>query len=152
MHAFGIEALAVRHAEEPVQHIAAELCRARLSGYAKMVTTTGNFDIEAAFDLPQVFVELAAKIGQAAIVGGLENDIPRYLDCIQDRCFRPLSMVYCRLPRSAHILKCAPAGLCHAALLSDRLPRREFGSASVMTMSTSSVAMSEIAFLISSVM
>jgi hypothetical protein len=40
-----------------------------------------------------VFVKLAAKIGQAAVVGGLENDIPRYLDCIQDRCFRPLSMV-----------------------------------------------------------
>ena len=37
--------------------------KTRLSGDAKMVTTTGNFDIEAAFDLPQVFVELAAKIG-----------------------------------------------------------------------------------------
>jgi hypothetical protein len=58
-----------------------------------MVTTTGDFNIEAAFDLPQMFVELAAQICQAAVVGGLENDIPRYLDCIQDRCFRPLSMV-----------------------------------------------------------
>jgi hypothetical protein len=93
MDALGIEALAIRHSEKPVQHIAAELGRARLAGDAKMVTTTGDLYIEAALDLPQVFVKLAAKIGQAAVVGGLENDIPRYLDCIQDRCFRPLSMV-----------------------------------------------------------
>jgi hypothetical protein len=63
VHALRIEALAVRDAEKPVQHIAAELGRTRLPGDAKMVTTTGNFDIEAAFDLPQMFVELAAKIG-----------------------------------------------------------------------------------------
>jgi hypothetical protein len=64
-----------------------------LPGDAKVVATTGYFNIEAAFDLAQVFIELAAQIGQAAVVGGLENDIPRYLDCIQDRCFRPLSMI-----------------------------------------------------------
>jgi hypothetical protein len=58
-----------------------------------MVAEAGDLDIEAAFDLPQVFIELATEIGQTVVVGGLENDIPGYLDCIQVRCFRPLSMV-----------------------------------------------------------
>jgi hypothetical protein len=55
-----------------------------------MITAACDFNVEAAFDLPQVFIELAAKIGQTSVVGGLENDVPRYLDCIQDWCFRPL--------------------------------------------------------------
>jgi len=93
VHALGIEALAIRHFEKPVQYVAAELRRARLPGDAKVIAAAGDFHIEAAFDLPQVFIELAAEIGQTVVVGGLENDIPGYLDCIQIRCFRPLSMV-----------------------------------------------------------
>ena len=63
MHALGIEALTVRHAEKPVQHVAAELGRARLPGDAKMVTAAGDFDIEAAFDRldDTVIVSYAAK-------------------------------------------------------------------------------------------
>ena len=93
MHALGVEALTIRHYEKLVQHVAAELGRTRLPCNSKMVTATGDFDIEAAFYLPQVFVKLAAKVGETAVIGWLENDIPRYLDCIQDRCFRPLYMV-----------------------------------------------------------
>jgi hypothetical protein len=62
-----------------------------------------------------VLIELAAEIGQTVVVGGLENDIPGYLDCIQVRCFRPLSVFYGRLPRSGGFLKTACRALCHAA-------------------------------------
>ena len=90
MHAFGIQAFRVRHIEQTVQHVTTELRGARLPGDTKMIATACDINIEAAFNLPQVFIELAAKIGQTSIVGGLENDVPRYLDCIQDWCFRPL--------------------------------------------------------------
>ena len=77
--------------EQRVQHVATELSSPRLSGYAKVVTAACDLDIEAAFDLPQVFIELAAEIGQTGIIGRLENYVPRNLDCIQDECFRPLN-------------------------------------------------------------
>jgi hypothetical protein len=48
-----------------------------------MIAATRNFDIKSAFYLSQVFVKLATQIGQATIVGGLENYVPRYLDSIQ---------------------------------------------------------------------
>ena len=41
-----------------------------------MIAATGNLHVEAAFYLLQVLIELAAKVGQALIVGGLEDDIP----------------------------------------------------------------------------
>jgi hypothetical protein len=59
-----------------VQHITAELGRSWLPGDAKVIAATGDLDIEAAFNLPQVFIELATEIGQTVVVGGLENDIP----------------------------------------------------------------------------
>jgi hypothetical protein len=76
VHALRIEALAIRHPEKPVQHITAELGRSWLPGDAKVIAATGDLDIEAAFNLPQVFIELATEIGQTVVVGGLENDIP----------------------------------------------------------------------------
>ena len=54
-----------------------------LSRYAEMVTATGDIYIEAALDLPQMLVKLAAKVGQAVIVGGLKDYVPRNLDSIQ---------------------------------------------------------------------
>ncbi|MGI9220830.1 MAG: hypothetical protein ACR2QS_07325 [Woeseiaceae bacterium] len=48
-----------------------------------MISATGNIDVKAAFYLSQVFIKLAAKVGQATIVGGLEDYVPRYLDSIQ---------------------------------------------------------------------
>ena len=90
VHAFRVQALLVRHIEQRVQHVAAELGGSRLTGYAKVITAACDLDIEAALDLPQVFIELATQIGQTGIVGGLENDVSRNLDCVQDECFRPL--------------------------------------------------------------
>jgi hypothetical protein len=84
MHAFRVEPLLAGHFKQPRQHVAANLRRARSAGNPETITATRDFDIEAAFDLPQVFVKLAAKIGKAAVVGGLEDYVPRNLDSIQD--------------------------------------------------------------------
>jgi hypothetical protein len=48
------------------------------------VAATGNFNIEAAFYLPQMFIKLTAKIGKAVVIGRLENYVPRNLDSIQN--------------------------------------------------------------------
>jgi hypothetical protein len=73
MYAFRIEPLLARHFEQPGQHVATNLGCARLACNPEKVTATCDFDIEAAFDLPQVFIKLAAKICQAAVIGGLED-------------------------------------------------------------------------------
>jgi hypothetical protein len=83
MHAFRIESLAICHLEQRLQNVAAYLRRARLPSDTKTIATTGNLDIEAAFDLPQVFIKLAAKVGQALVIGRLEDQVPRCLDRIQ---------------------------------------------------------------------
>ncbi len=59
------------------------MCSSGLSRNTKAIATTGDFDVQAAFDLPQVFIELAAQVGQAVIVGGLEDYVPRNLDSVQ---------------------------------------------------------------------
>jgi hypothetical protein len=84
MHAFRIEFFLVSHFEQPGQDIATNLGSTRLTGNPKTITATGNFDIEAAFNLPQVFIKLAAKVGKAAVIGWLEDYVPRNLDSIQD--------------------------------------------------------------------
>ncbi len=45
---------------------------------------TGDFNIEAALDLPQVFIKLTAQVCKAVVIGGLENYVPRNLDSIQN--------------------------------------------------------------------
>jgi hypothetical protein len=83
MHALGIEAFTVSHLKQGQQNIAANLCRAGLPGHSKVVTATGDFDIEAAFNLPQMFIKLTAEVSQAVVIGGLEDNVPRNLDSIQ---------------------------------------------------------------------
>ena len=85
VHTFRVEKFTIRQLEQRFQHVATDLRRAGLSRYPKAVAATGDIHIEAAFDLPQVFVKLAAQIGQALIVGGLEDHVPRNLDGIQGR-------------------------------------------------------------------
>ena len=84
MHSFGVEPLLVSHCKQPRQHVAADLCRARQPGNPETISATGDFDIEAAFDLPQVFIKLAAEICKAAVIGWLEDYVPRNLDSIQN--------------------------------------------------------------------
>jgi hypothetical protein len=83
VYSLGIQTLVVRHLKQGQQHVAPCLGGAGLSGYAKAIAMTGNLNIEAFLDLSQMFIKLAAKIGEAAVVGGLENDVPRNLDSIQ---------------------------------------------------------------------
>lgn len=83
MHAFGIQPLFVSHLEQGFQHIATDFGGTGCTGDTKSIATTGNFHIQAAFDLSQVFVELATEIGQTLVIGGLEDQVPRNLDRIQ---------------------------------------------------------------------
>lgn len=83
MHALGIEPFTVCHVEQGFEYVTANLRSAWLACHPKAIPATGNFDIEAAFYLPQMFIELAAKVCKTIIVGGLEDDIPRNLDSIQ---------------------------------------------------------------------
>ncbi len=63
--------------------MAAHLRSTGLTRNAKMVATACDFYIEPAFNMPKVFIELTAQISQAVIIGGLEDDVSRYLDSIQ---------------------------------------------------------------------
>jgi hypothetical protein len=90
VHALRIDTLVIGQLEQLRKHIAANLGRPRLSRDAEAITAAGDFDIEAAFDLPQVFIKLAAKIGKAVVIGGLENDVSRSLDRAQNVFLEPL--------------------------------------------------------------
>jgi hypothetical protein len=75
MHALAVEALAGGKIKQGLEHLAALLDSTRVAGKAKMITTARNINAEPIFDLSQMFVELAAEISQALIVGGFENYI-----------------------------------------------------------------------------
>ena len=90
MHAFGIESFVTSQFEQSGQDVAAYLGRTGLAGNPEAVTTTRDFDIEAALYLPQVFIKLTAKIGKAVVIGGLENDVSRNLYSTQNVFLEPL--------------------------------------------------------------
>jgi len=83
VHTLWIEAFLVGHCKQRQQNIAANLCRTGSPRHTKMVTAAGDLDVQAALDLPQVFIKLTAEISQAAVIGGLEDYVPRNLDGIQ---------------------------------------------------------------------
>ena len=76
VYALGIESLAVRQCKQFFKHFAARFGSARAPGHTEVIATTRYFDIESAFNLFEMLVKLAAKVGQTLIVGGLENDVP----------------------------------------------------------------------------
>jgi hypothetical protein len=84
MHSFRVESFVIRHLEQPGKNGAADLGCAGKAGNPETIAATGYFDVEAAFDLPQVFIELAAKIGKAVVIGRFENDVARNLDSTQN--------------------------------------------------------------------
>ena len=84
MHTFRIEPFLVGHREQLRQDVAAHFRRTGLPGNPETVTATRDFNVEAAFDLPQVFVKLTAEIGKAVVIGWLEHYVPRNLDSIQN--------------------------------------------------------------------
>ena len=79
MHALRIEHFFISHVEERVQNITAYFRGSRMPGNTEPISTAGNFNVEAAFNLAQVFVELTAEIGESTVVCGLQDDIPGYL-------------------------------------------------------------------------
>jgi hypothetical protein len=55
----------------------------RLSGDSEAVSAAGDFDVQAAFDLSQVLVELSAQVGQTVVVGGFQDYVLRYFYSVQ---------------------------------------------------------------------
>jgi len=80
----------IRHLEQPGENVTADFGRTGTTGDAETIAAARDFNVEAAFDLPQVFIKLTAEIGKAVIVGGLENDVPRNLDSTQNLIPKPL--------------------------------------------------------------
>jgi len=83
VYSLRIQVLVVRHLKQGQQHVAPYLGSAGLSGNSKAIAMTGDLNVEASLDLSQVFIKLAAEICEAAVIGGLENNVPRNLDSIQ---------------------------------------------------------------------
>jgi hypothetical protein len=85
MHSLAVEPLRIRKLKQATYDIRAQLGGARLTGDSESVSTTGDFDVQAAFDLSQVLVELSAQIGQAVIVGGFQDNVLGYRYSVQWR-------------------------------------------------------------------
>jgi hypothetical protein len=83
VHALGIEPFPARHLEQRLDDVAADLGRARLAGDAEMIAATRDLDAESLFDLSQVFVELAAEIGQAFVIGGFQDHVAENVNSVQ---------------------------------------------------------------------
>ena len=64
--------------------------RARSPGNTKLIAAASYLHAEAFFYLSKVFIKLSAKVGQAFVIGGLENYVPRNLHSIQDLYLKPL--------------------------------------------------------------
>ncbi len=109
MYPFRIEPLVVRHLEQRKHDVTADFGVTGRTGYPESISATGNFNIEAAFDLPQVFIELAAEIGKTAVIGGLEDNVPRNLDSIQDLYLKPLGRI--APVRTTSALRCRVRGM-----------------------------------------
>jgi hypothetical protein len=90
MYTFRVQPLTVGHFEQRQQYVAPDLGRSGAAGNPEAISTAGNFDIEAAFDLPQVFIELATQVRQAVVISGLEDNVPKNPDSIQNLYLKPL--------------------------------------------------------------
>jgi len=88
-----IESFSISHLEKRLDNITTELRCARITGNAKQVSATGDLNVETAFDLSQVLIELSAKIGETVIVGRLQDEVPGYLYGVQGLAVRPLKTV-----------------------------------------------------------
>jgi hypothetical protein len=79
-----------RELEKRTNDIRSQPGGARLSGDSEAVSAAGDFDVQATFDLSQVFVELSAQVGQTAVVGGFQDYVLRYFYSVQWWVVRPL--------------------------------------------------------------
>jgi len=72
----GVEMFLRRQFEQRLEYATPALGRAGLTRDAEAIAAARDFDVETTFDLAQVFIELTAEVGEAVIVGGLEDDVP----------------------------------------------------------------------------
>jgi hypothetical protein len=83
MHALTIQTFTTGQFKEGAKDVQADLGSTRFTGDPKAISSAGYVDIEAAFYLPQVLIKLAAKIGQAVVIGGFQDDVLRYFYSVQ---------------------------------------------------------------------
>ena len=83
MHVFPVEPFTAGELEKRENYIHADLGGARIAGDPEAISSAGYIDVEAAFYLPQVLIKLAAKIGQAVVIDGFQDDVLRYLYGVQ---------------------------------------------------------------------
>jgi hypothetical protein len=83
MNALGIESLIFCHLKQRMNDVAANLRGTRIAGNPEVVSAASDFNVEAAFDLSQMLIELSAEIGQTVVVGGFQDDFPGYLYGVQ---------------------------------------------------------------------
>ena len=93
MDTLRIESFSISHFEKRLDNIAADFRGTRITGNTKQISAAGDLDIEPAFDLSQVLIELSAKIGETAIVGRFQDEVPGYLYGVQGLVVRPLKTV-----------------------------------------------------------
>lgn len=91
MHALAVQRFAASQFKKRPNDVRTDLGSARIAGDSEAISSAGYVDVEAAFYLPQVLIKLAAKIGQAVIIGGFQDDVLRYLHGIQCLDIRPLA-------------------------------------------------------------
>ncbi len=90
MHTLTIQVFAAGQSEQGTNNVRTDLGGTGISGHPETISSAGYVDVEAAFYLPQVLIKLAAKIGQAVVIGGFQDDVLRYLYGVQFLKFRPL--------------------------------------------------------------
>ncbi len=83
MHVLAVQPFTVRQFEKGSNDVRANLGGTRFAGNPEAISSAGYVDLEAAFYLPQVLIELAAKIGQSVVIGGFQDDVLRYLYGVQ---------------------------------------------------------------------
>jgi hypothetical protein len=93
MHSFGIKSFTASHFEQHANDMAADFGGAGHTGNPEVVSAACNFYVEAAFDLSQVLVELPAKIGETAVISGLQDEFLGYLYGVQGLAVGPLQVV-----------------------------------------------------------
>jgi hypothetical protein len=92
MDAFRVQSFTPGHLKQRINDITANLRSTRVAGNPEVVSAASDFNVEAAFDLSQMLIELTAKIGQTVVVGGFQDDFPGYLYGVQGWAVSPLSV------------------------------------------------------------
>ena len=83
MYALGVQAFVIGHVKERLEYVASNPRSTGITGDAKTISATGNFYVEAAFDLSNVLIKLTAEVGETTVVGGFQDDVPGYRRVVQ---------------------------------------------------------------------